>query len=67
MESEEKRRIYKEADGMHAYIARNVEKVMTAAFVVILLVPAMLPVSYALYGHPSPQLWTLPVPMQWGP
>lgn len=28
-------------------------------------ISAMLPVSYAIFGYPSPQQWRLPVDTQW--
>lgn len=31
----------------------------------LILIPAMLPISYAIFGYPRPQQWVLPIDFQW--
>lgn len=64
-ESKQSGQVYELAENRHEFFANILEKINVVVFIVISLVPATLPISYALFGYPPPRLWTLPIPIQW--
>lgn len=63
-ESAQSRQIYEQAERKHSVFAAILEKTLIVGLSAVLLIAPILPISYALFGYPAPDRWTLPLQIQ---
>lgn len=63
-ESNQSQRIYKNVEGLHALLTALLLKISAVFVPVLYMTSALLPILYAIFGYPPPELWRLPLETQ---
>lgn len=63
-DSMQSHQIYENAENTHAFAHDILVKLCIVAVTGLTILPALLPVSYAIFGYPPPHLWMLSLETQ---
>lgn len=64
MDSKQSHHIYLDVESKHEFLTNGMLKANIAANVGIFVIAGLMPISYAIFGYPQPQLWRMPLEMQ---
>lgn len=63
-DSKQSHQIYEHAESMHVFANGILTKISIASVTGLITLPALFPISYAIFNYPPPDLWTLSLETQ---
>lgn len=59
------RQFYEKMEKQHAFHTTLIIKILVGIMVPLYILTALFPISYAVFGSPQPEIWPLPVEIQY--